>query len=274
MNPTKGLSMRRVTTLLLGACLVACLLTGAAEAKPGAKLANFKASISGSQVTTWVLDTPADGPCVGATHSAGSVQMPYRSREAAKLTAIQVPKSNPMYQTTHGDPFFSPTIQVSASADMEGEAWAQGAPDPTQCDDNGGGVEPQPQDCGQVVGFLDVKLSYLLDDELSVTGDSQGWGQTVVSGGGGDELRNVFSNCPYWNGGPYDASEAEGDLIFAGDKLGEKDVFDTTKKKFVLNGSERECYDDTGVTTCGRDAADKFYGEILNTWKLTLKRVK
>ena len=58
--------MRRVTTLILGACLVPCLLAGAAEAKPGAKIANFKASISGNQVTTWVHDTPADGPCVGA----------------------------------------------------------------------------------------------------------------------------------------------------------------------------------------------------------------
>jgi len=31
---------------------------------------------------------------------------------------------------------------------------------------------------------------------------------------------------------------------------------------------------DSGVTACGRDATDQFYGEILNTWKLTLKRVK
>jgi hypothetical protein len=266
--------MRRAITLITAACLLPCLLAGAAEAKPGAKTANFKASITGSQVTTWVYDTPADGPCVGWTHSAGSVQMPYQSREPAKLTAIQVPKGNPLYQTTHGDPFFSPTVQVSASADMEGEMSAQGPPDPSQCDDNGGGVEPQPQDCGQVVGFLDVKLSYLLDDELWVTGDSQGWGQTVVSGGGGDELRNAFQNCPYWNGGPYDASEAEGDLIFAGDKLPEKDVFNAKKKKFVLNGSERECYDDSGITVCGRDASDQFYGEILNAWKLTLRRTK
>ncbi len=42
----------------------------------------------------------------------------------------------------------------------------------------------------------------------------------------------------------------------------------------MLNGSERECFDDSGVTACGRDATDQFYGEILNTWKLTLKRVK
>ncbi len=266
--------MRRVTTLMASACLVPCLLAGAAEAKPAVKTANFKASITGSQVTTWVHDTPADGPCIGATHSAGSVQMPYRSREAAKLNVIQVPKGNPAYSFTHGDPYFAPTIQVSASADMEGETWAQGPPDASQCDDNGGGVEPQPQDCGQVVGFMDVKLSYLLDDELWVTGDSQGWGQTVVSGGGGEELRNAFQNCPFWNGGPYDEAAAEGDLIFAGDKLLEKDVFNKNKKKFVLNGAERECFDDSGITACGRDATDQFYGEILNTWKLTLKRVK
>lgn len=266
--------MRRVTTLLASVCLVPCLLAGAAEAKPAVKTANFKASISGSQVTTWVHDTPAEPPCVGATHSAGSLQMPYRSREAAKLNVIQVPKGNPAYSFTHGDPYFTPTIQVSASADAEGEFTAQGPPDPTQCEDNGGGVEPQPIVCDQVVGFIDVKLSYLLDDELWVTGDAQGWGQQVVSGGGGDELRNAFGNCPYWNGGPYDAASAEGDLIFAGEKLLEKDVFNKKKKKFVLNGGERECFDDSGITVCGRDATDQFYGEILNTWKLTLKRVK
>jgi hypothetical protein len=197
MNSTKGLFMRRALTLVLGACVVPCLLAGAAEAKPGeAKVADFKASITGSQVTTWTYDSPADGPCVGAIHDAGSVQMPYRSREPVKLSAIQAPKGNPLYDISHGDPLFSPTIPVSASADVEGTAYAQGPPDPTQCDDNGGGVEPQPQDCGQVVGFLSVDLSYILDDEVLVRGDAQGWGQTVVSGGGGDELRNAFQNCP------------------------------------------------------------------------------
>jgi hypothetical protein len=89
----------------------------------------------------------------------------------------------------------------------------------------------------------------------------------------GEDLRDPGAR-PYWNGGPYDDSEAQGDLIFAGDKLPEKDVFNTKRKKFVLNGGERECYDDSGVTACGRDATGQFYGEILNTWKLTLKRVK
>lgn len=191
-----------------------------------------------------------------------------------KLWAIQVPKSNPLWEISHGDPFFSPTIPVSASAEMEGERSAQGPPMPEQCDANGGGVVPQPQDCGLVVGFLDVKLRYILDDEILVTGDSRGWGDTAVSTGTGDELRNAFQNCPYWEGGPYDDSEAQGDLLYTQEKLPEKDLFNAKRKKFVIDGSQRECFDDSGITACGRDPEDRFYGEILNTWKLTLKRVK
>jgi hypothetical protein len=265
--------MRRATTIFLGACVAALAFCNAADAAPGVKQAKFKASISGSQVTTWVYDKAAEGPCVGAIHDAGSVQMPYRSHEPTKLNAVQAPKGNPLYDISHGDPLISPTIRAFASADVEGTAWAQGPPDPSQCEDNGGGVEPQPQDCGQVVGFLDVKLGYILDDEILVSGDSQGWGQAVVSDGSGDELRNAFQNCPYWEYGPYDDAAAQGDLVFVQEKLTPKQLFDAKRKKIVLDGSERECYDDSGITACGRDASDQFYGEILNTWKLTLKRV-
>ncbi len=266
--------MNRPIPLILVACAVAALAPAAASAAGGTKTAKFKASISGNQVTTWGYDKAAEPPCVGAVHSAGSVQMPYRSRKPTKLSAIQVPKSNPLYQTSHGDPFFSPTIKVSASADVEGEASATGPPNPDQCDDNGGGVVEQPKDCGLVVGFLDVKLSYILDDEVLVTGNALGWGQSAISTGGGDELRNAFMNCPYWEGGPYDDSEAQGDLIFAQEKLAPKRVFDKNREKIVIDGSVRECYDDTGISACGRDPEDLFYGEILNTFKLTLKRVR
>lgn len=240
--------MKRTLPLTLLLCIAAAVAAGPASAAQGVKQAKFKASISSNQVTTWAYDTPAEAPCVGAVHAAGSVQMPYRSRQPVKLWAIQVPKSNPLWEISHGDPFFSPTIPVSASAEMEGERSAQGPPMPEQCDANGGGVVPQPQDCGLVVGFLDVKLRYILDDEILVTGDSRGWGDTAVSTGTGDELRNAFQNCPYWEGGPYDDSEAQGDLLYTQEKLPEKDLFNAKRKKFVIDGSQRECFDDSGIT--------------------------
>ncbi len=120
---------------------------------------------------------------------------------------------------------------------------------------------------------MDVNLSYVNKDKLLVKGDAHGWNEAGDHSGSGSELRNAFQNCPYWNGGGYGHAPAEGDLETLDEPLKEKTLFDATKRKIVVDGSDTNCYDKSGWVPCGAEEGE-FRGKIVTTWKLILKRVK
>jgi hypothetical protein len=119
---------------------------------------------------------------------------------------------------------------------------------------------------------MDIDLSYVNRNRLLVRGDAHGWGFAAVAHGG-KELRNVFSNCPYWDNGPSSRAAAEGDLEPVAVKLPERSLLRGKKKTFVLHGGQVDCYEAAGFSTCGLEEGN-FRGKIITTWKLTLKRVK
>jgi hypothetical protein len=254
-------------------CLAALAVPAVAAAAKAPKQASFDASIRGTQVTTWTYDHGAVGPCDGNNHGSGSVTMGFQSPDPGKVTAYEILKNNPLYETSHGRPMIVPTIDVAASATMDGEYTSSGPAMPEQCEDNGGGVVPQPQDCGTVASAMTVDLSYVNKNKLLLKGDAHGWTKAADHSGNGQELRNVFMNCPYWNGGGYGHPPAEGDLESIDEPLKEKTLFDSSKKKIVVDGSATNCYDQSGWTSCGYEEGE-FRGKIVTTWKLILKRVK
>jgi hypothetical protein len=269
----KDALVNRIIKLTLIVCLAAIAVPAAASAAKAPKQATFKASIRGTQVTTWSYEHQATGPCNGNAYGSGTVTMGYQSPDPGKITAYEIRKSSPLFSQTHGRPMIVPNIDVAASATMEGEYAASGPPDPSQCEDNGGGVEPVPQDCGTVASGMDVNLSYVNKDKLLVKGDAHGWNKAADASGSGTELRNVFSNCPFWIDGGYGHAPAEGDLESVDEPLTEKTLFDSSKRKLVVDGSDTNCYDQAGWTPCGSEEGE-FRGKIVTTWKLTLKRVK
>jgi hypothetical protein len=192
----------------------------------------------------------------------------YESTKPAKVSALEIPKSSPLWETLYQRVLFSPHFTVSASADFEGHHEAGPPPMPEQCEDNGGGVTPQPENCGHADAILDVSLGYVNKNKLLVRGDASTWDP------GFSEFRNLFTNCPWWQGGPYGHEQAEGDLTPADVKLSERKLFDRKgPKKFVLHGDQHDCYEDDGLSVCGSEDGP-FRGEIITAWKLTLKRVK
>jgi hypothetical protein len=265
--------MKLVTSLLFAAGLALATL-GAAHApeadaaKQGpAKTAKFKASIKGEQVITWSYNKAPEGSCYGGENAGGSVRMFYEAPQPAKLTALEIRKDNPLWETTYQRVIFAPGIQATATATVEGSHDAGPPPIPENCEDNGGGVIPLPDECGTGTALINVSLAYINKDRLLVRGDASSWDP------GFTELRGLFNNCPYWQGGPYTHPTAEGDLESADVKLKEKQLFDKGgKRKFVLHGSQSDCWDENGLAVCG-DEVGPFKGTTLNTWTLTMKRV-
>jgi hypothetical protein len=107
-------------------------------------------------------------------------------------------------------------------------------------------------------------------NKLLVKGDARGWADDSTDGPG-SELRGSFDNCPYWNGGPYRHSAAEGDIEPVDEPLKEAKLFDPKSKKIVVHGGN--CFDECGFTVCGEEAGP-FKDKIVTAWRLTLKPVE
>ncbi len=263
--------MNRITksTLLIGLlCLGAAAIPGAAGAATAPKTAKFKASLKGEQNITWSYNRAPEGSCYGGENAGGSVRMFYETAKPTTVTAYEIRKDNPIWDSTHQRVMFSPGFQASATATMEGSHSAGPPPFPADCEENGGGVIPQPVDCATATALINVSLAYVNKDRLLLRGDATSWDP------GFEELRNMFSNCPYWQGGPYTHSTAEGDLESADVKLKEKQLFDAKgRKKIVLHGSSSDCWQEDGLAICG-DETGSFRGQTVTAWTLTLKRVK
>ena len=263
--------MKLLSTCLLAAGIAVAGLgvTAGAEAatpKPP-KQAKFKASLKGEQTITWSYNTQPEAPCYGGENAGGSVRMFYESTKPTKVTALQVTKDSPLWPTFHRRVIFNPTVQTFATATIEGTHAAGPVPQPDQCDDNGGGVVPKPPECGTGTALIDLTLGYVNKDRLLVQGDATSWDP------GFSELRNLYGECPYWQGGPYGHEQAEGDLTPAAVKLKESKLFDAKgPKKIVLHGSQNDCYEQESLSVCGIESGP-FRGRIITTWTLTLKRV-
>jgi hypothetical protein len=266
--------MKLVTTLLLAAvALLTVGVLGAPEAgaapKP-AKTAKFKAQIKGEQTITWSYNRAPEAPCYGGENAGGSARMFFESDKPAKLTAYEIRKDNPLWESTYQRVMFAAAapFQTFANATLEGTHASGPVPQPDMCEDNGGGVTPQPEDCATATALIDVSLAYVNKDRLLVRGDASSWDPGFA------ELRNLFSNCPWWQGGPYGHEQAEGDLTPVDVKLKERKLFDAKgPKKVVLNGSTTDCYEDEGLSVCGLEDGP-FRGKIITSWKLILKRVR
>ena len=260
--------MTRIWKLTLILCLAAVALPALASAAKTPKSATFKASLKGEQTITWSYNTQPQAPCYGGENAGGSVRMLYASTKPQKVTAYEITKDNPLWDVTHQRVMFAPGFQSFVSATMEGDHTAGQPPMPEQCDDNGGGVEEQPSDCGTATALLDISLGYVNKGRLLLRGNATSWDP------GFTELRNLFGNCPYWQGGPYGRQQAEGDLTPADVTFKESKLFDAKgPSKIVLHGSQDDCYEEESLSVCGIEEGP-FRGRIITAWTLTLKRVK
>lgn len=238
------------TCLLLLAPVAAA---DAAAAKPQPpQAAVFKATLRGSQVTTWSLrkaDDP-DDPCDASQQGDGSQMVRFATRRAANVALI-------------GDTL-SGIIPARVTVEREGDYKAGGSSAPECVGDAVGSNEGDDDltplvgpDCGKRSGtgtfmleFGDERaddLTPLVRDELLVTGDLG----SVVD----------YTDCPWWIGGPVDGP-SDTELLPGGERVRLKTLRNRKRKVIKVSADYTRNYRAPGFT-----------GKTLVTWNLTLRRV-
>jgi hypothetical protein len=276
-----------VCTALAASALVAALPVSAEAKKApsnGVKQAVFKATLSGSQVTTWEYHHKAEGGCDANTDGYGDQTIKFGdNKKTFKVTFSTPPKKQPNLFFSDGRP--AVTIEplfhrLSATADRNSDV-TFGAADTTLCPgDNGGadpGYKPPEPDCGMRYGSFQPHL-YFHDesedpDDLFVplpgatpeknhlSLDGRDWMWATATGSPHSELRNTYETCPFL----FDPDTVDdfGNIYISQAKLSEKALFNKKRKKIVVSGhhiGERHSADSKGKT--------------ILAWNLRLTRVK
>lgn len=259
----------------LAAIAAAALIAPAGAA---AKAPVFKATIKGSQVTTWGQHHDPEFACDATVDGSGSQIVRYES-DAVKLTVVKPKGALPVLaqpgdeMAQYGAPEPIPAI---AMADREGGQDIQ-APGGA-CNGTGGwDGTPIPKDCGRRFGGIGLRVGYglpysepatsaMYKDVLTVTGHYEQFAATQDSSDPttftGDPLGHTYENCPYWADGA--ASPAVDELVAAGERVPLKRLAALKKgKSMTISGDERV-----------KSAQGDFYGETSTTWNVKLKRVK
>lgn len=278
------------TTLTLAVC-AAAVAAGTAQAdttipKDIKAPSYFKATLTGSQVTTWDYNKPNDpnDPCDISADGHGSQSLKFQAPKNLKLIAAPAPKSQPNFYGTHGRPSvltMPANVRAKITAEREGEFHVHYADrDPNQCSgDNGGGVIPgdqQAQDCGTRSGTFYAKPTFFTDSDtddlfvpipgkhkdtnnLTLTGDQYSW-YDLNRGDITSSLDGTYVNCPFEL---ENRVERDGGIYASASKLKEKDLFNPKKKSITVSGSE--------IASVGSGYAK---GKTIIAWNLKLTRVK
>jgi hypothetical protein len=254
-------------------------------AKPVApKQAKFRATVTGSQVTTWQYHRPDDknNPCDASADGNGDQTIKFSAGGSFDLNFYQPTKKSPNLFGTHGRPAVIPgRIAVAATAERHGDFAAHLSDiDQQKCDgQNGGGVDPgyvdPPKDCGTRTGIF--RSDFYFDSEpgndpplipgsahfdrnyLKLAGDGFEW--RGLNGKRSENVRDTYSNCPFMLEDAY--VEDNGHIFSSASRIAESKLFDKKRRKITISGS----------TIAKRGGPDST-GQTIIAWNLRLTRVK
>jgi hypothetical protein len=279
-------SFRSMTLL----ALVACALFGVsavAEAKPasgGTKTAKFKATLSGTQVTTWEYHhvKDKDNPCDASSNGYGDQTISFDAKRKFDVQFTAPPRKQPDLFGSNGRPsvFTTPLIlNVDAKVERNGDYSVNyGEVDESRCPGVGGGDGggPDPKDCGIRDGRFNVSLFFherIGDDDLFVPIGKpqpernnlklQGSNYEWIGGalGSGATLDFVYLNCPLLMQGAY--VEKAGNIFTSGAKISERKLLRGKQRKIVVSGHHIQSRSEGEYT-----------GKTIIAWNLRLTRVK
>jgi hypothetical protein len=284
MRKSSGRAIKAVCTAAALAAVAAVPATADAKQKP-IKQATFKATLSGSQVTTWEYHHAKDknDPCDASSNGYGDQTIKFDAKRKFKIQFSQPPKNNPNLFLTEGHPavLTHPLyLSVDATADRNGELTTNaGEIDHDACPGDNGGAAPDymppPSDCGVRDGRFNTKIYFHDTSEdaelfvpfpgsennrLRVEGTNYEW-MTADGTGSEGELRNTYERCPFHLEDSY--IDQAGRIYIGPGKLSEKALFNKNRKKFVVSG------DHTFKRGSGETS-----GQTILAWNLRLTRVK
>lgn len=278
-----------LTRILAIAAVCALAVAGVADAKAparngGFKQATFKATLSGSQVTTWEYHRKKDkdDPCSASSDGYGDQTIKFDAKRKFKVQFTQPPKRQRDLFGTNGRPsvFTTPLIlPVDATAERNGDYNVNyGEIDETNCDAAGGGGgddNPPDPDCGKRDGRFNVRLYFHDPSEdalvvplkhpfpdknhLKLEGNFYEW--MDAAGGSAGVLDFAYKRCPLLMQGAY--VEQAGNIFTSPAKIAEKRLFNRKQKRIVVSGHIIQ----------DRSEGD-YTGKTIIAWNLRLTRVK
>lgn len=277
------------TTIALAAAALAAAAPAAAEAAKSPKApqqAKFRATLSGSQVTTWEYHhvKDKDDPCDASSHGFGDQTIKFTAGRRFDLTFTKPPKNRPNLFQSNGRPavLASPIfLTVAATAERNGQYQVNyGEIDRTRCDGVSGGDannNPSPPDCGRREGTFHARLYFheaSPDDELFIphavpqppeknhlklAGQTYAW--NGADGAPAYGLSDAYKRCPLLLDRGY--VEQAGDIWTSAAKIAERKLFQRKRRSIVISGHTIERYPGAENT-----------GQTILAWNLRLKRVK
>jgi hypothetical protein len=275
-------SITLITTICATALLA--IAPSGADAKPagGFKQATFKATLSGSQATTWEYHK-ADDPnnrCDAGADGYGDQTIKFDAKRTFKLNFTAPPKGQANLFGTKGPPsvFSTPLfLPVDATAERNGDYsvhYGQIAKDCPGLGNGGGGDTPTPRDCGVRNGGFQVRLFFhdpspdadLIPvqrhlpekNTLKLEGNVYEW---LAGDGSASTLDFAYQNCPLLLESSY--VERAGDIWTSGAHLSEKALFNGKRRKIVVSGH-----------TIQKLGGGNSTGQTILAWNLRLTRVK
>jgi hypothetical protein len=280
-------STSRAICTAIAAASVAISLPVTADAKKPAPLkqATFKATLSGSQVTTWEYHHPKDknDPCSAGADGYGDQTIKFDAKRTFRITFTQPPGNNPDIFRTNGRPsvLTAPLyLTADATANRNGEYTVHAEQiDHNACPGDNGGAAPDymppPKDCGIRQGSFKTKLYFYDNSEdaslfVPIPGKLrnditlEGWGYdwSKADGSGSEsELRNTYERCPFELQSAY--QDQAGQIYISSAKLSEKQLFNKKRKKFVVSGDH-----------VAKRGSGESTGQTILAWNLRLTRVK
>jgi hypothetical protein len=275
-----------ITTICTAAALA--LVPINAEAKPaggGFKQATFKATLSGSQVTTWEYHK-ADDPnnrCDAGSDGYGDQTIKFDAKRTFRVNFTTPPKRQSNLFGTKGRPsvFTTPLfLPVDATAERNGDYivhYDQAAKDCPGEAGGGGDNVPIPHDCGIRRGGFQTRL-YFHDpspggdlilplgrrlpekNTLKLEANIYEWFQ-ADGASSAVQLEDSYRNCPLLLENTY--VERAGNIWTSGAHLSEKTLFNSKRRKIVVSGH-----------TIQKLGGGNSTGKTILAWNLRLTRVK
>jgi hypothetical protein len=278
---------RTICAAVAASALVAALpMTADAKAPGGAfKQATFKATLSGSQVTTWEYHNPDDpnNQCDAGSDGYGDQTIKFDAKRTFKLTFTGPPKRQPNIFGTNGRPsvFSTPLfLPVDATAERNGDYVVHYDQAAKNCPGNAGGggdTTPVPKDCGVRDGGFQTRLYFhdtSPDSELVIPFGrplpekntlklEANFYEWLAAGGSNSAstLDTTYNNCPLLLDGTY--VEKAGNIWTSGAHLSEKQLFNRKRRRIVVSGHHIQ-----------KLGGGKSTGKTIRAWNLRLTRVK
>jgi hypothetical protein len=273
-----------IAMALAAVAVVAIAMPAGAMAKQpsGVKQAKFKATLSGSQVTTWEYHAPLDedDPCSASSNGYGDQTIKFDAKRRFPITFTAPPKNQPDLFSSAGRPavLTAPILlPVDARAERNGDYTVNYHEIKSTCEGaaGGGGVSQNEKDCGVREGSFQAQLyfhQFLSDDEQNIPSVNptpeknnlklQGLAFNYEGADGSSGyLDSVYKNCPLLL---EDTNIERAGVIFtAPAKLSEKRLFNKKRKTMVVSGHE--------IVQRGSGNST---GQTILAWNLRLTRVK